>query len=243
MGDLFSPTILIWTFTQATFFQFWTPDLLRVWGVGTPNGSLWTIPVEIQFYILLPIIVLTFKNVKLINKFIFFIVISILFNTSISDLRGEQEVLAIKLAQVSLLPYLYCFLTGSILFLYWNKIKYMIEGKAVFWLIIFALFIWITGISPSYFPNIIEIIANFILSILTISLAFTLPNLSKFLNGNDISYGMYIYHMLIVNSFISLGFIGDLKYLFVVIFITIVLSWLSWIFVEKRSLLLKNHIK
>ncbi len=32
-------------FTQGTIFQFWTPDSLRGYGCGTPNGSLWTITV------------------------------------------------------------------------------------------------------------------------------------------------------------------------------------------------------
>jgi len=49
VSDLFTGTMLKWSLGQLTFFQFWTPDLLRTWGVGTPNGSLWTIPVELQF--------------------------------------------------------------------------------------------------------------------------------------------------------------------------------------------------
>jgi peptidoglycan/LPS O-acetylase OafA/YrhL len=71
-SDIFSWTIIKWIFTQVTVFQFWTPDVLRSWGVGTPNGSLWTIPVELQFYIFLPIIVLTLKKIRLVYKFIFF---------------------------------------------------------------------------------------------------------------------------------------------------------------------------
>lgn len=37
---------------QGTFFQFWTPDSLRGFGNGAPNGSLWTICVFIQFYVI-----------------------------------------------------------------------------------------------------------------------------------------------------------------------------------------------
>ena len=32
------------------------PDFLRGYGVGVLNGSLWTIPVELQFYALVPLI-------------------------------------------------------------------------------------------------------------------------------------------------------------------------------------------
>ena len=38
--------------TQSTIFQFWTPDFLREYGCGCPNGSLWTICVLIQFYVI-----------------------------------------------------------------------------------------------------------------------------------------------------------------------------------------------
>ena len=44
--------ILLFTLTQSTFLQFWTPNSLREYGCGTPNGSLWTICVLIQFYII-----------------------------------------------------------------------------------------------------------------------------------------------------------------------------------------------
>ena len=37
--------------TQGSFLQFWTPDALRNYGCGTPNGALWTICVTVQFYI------------------------------------------------------------------------------------------------------------------------------------------------------------------------------------------------
>ena len=43
--------LLVFAFTQGTIFQFWTPDSLREYGCGTPNGTLWTICVTIQFYI------------------------------------------------------------------------------------------------------------------------------------------------------------------------------------------------
>lgn len=43
--------LLAFTFTQGTILQFWTPDSLRGYGCGTPNGTLWTMCVMIQFYI------------------------------------------------------------------------------------------------------------------------------------------------------------------------------------------------
>ena len=56
---------LIWIICQATFVQFFNPPELRNFGVGVVNGSLWTIAVEIQFYILCPfLIIYIIENIK-----------------------------------------------------------------------------------------------------------------------------------------------------------------------------------
>ena len=57
----------LFTITQSTFMQFWTPSFLRDFGCGCPNGSLWTICVLIQFYAVAPFIcpLLRGKNLEL----------------------------------------------------------------------------------------------------------------------------------------------------------------------------------
>lgn len=240
--DFFGTTMMKWSFAQITFFQFWTPDILRPWGVGTPNGSLWTIPVEIQYYILLPGMVLLFKNIRLIYKVIFLAACSVLFNAYLASKTLIEETVFVKLSQVNLLPYLYCFLVGTVLYMYWGRIKKFIEGKALYWLIIFLAFCLTTGTHPSYYPKNIQMISNILLGILTISLAYTLPGLGRLLKGNDISYGMYIYHMLVINSMIALGYTGNTIYLFWAIVLTTIVSCLSWFLVERKALALKTRI-
>lgn len=41
----------VYTITQFSGCNFYTGDWLRGYGVGAPNGSLWTIIVELQFYV------------------------------------------------------------------------------------------------------------------------------------------------------------------------------------------------
>lgn len=238
LKNFFSGTIIKWVIAQLTFFQFWTPEILRNWGVGTPNGSLWTIPVELQFYIALPLIILLSKRNFSTLVFLFLSIVSVILNINSIALWGSEETTLRKLAGVSIIPYLYSFLIGCMLYQKWDTIRRYIENRAGLWMAIFFLVAVFCG-KPSYFPKGLEIVSNIVLSILTISLAFTFPKAGRILKNNDISYGMYIYHMLVINVFVTLGYIGSLTYLITAVILTTVLSLLSWIFIEKRALMLK----
>src|SRR5262249_46738171 len=82
-----------------------------------------------------------------------------------------------------------------------------------------------------------SVAANLMLAVCTVSLAYTLPGIAeKILRGNDISYGVYIYHGLILNILVSLNMMHRPEYFFVVLFGAFVLGYLSWILVERRFL-------
>lgn len=61
--------LAMFAITQGTVLQFWTPEFLRGYGCGTPNGTLWTICITIQFYILVWFIKKIHAIVR--NKFVF----------------------------------------------------------------------------------------------------------------------------------------------------------------------------
>ena len=42
----------VFTITQGTVLQFWTPDFLRAYGCSCPNGALWTICMIVQYYLI-----------------------------------------------------------------------------------------------------------------------------------------------------------------------------------------------
>jgi peptidoglycan/LPS O-acetylase OafA/YrhL len=85
------------------------------------------------------------------------------------------------------------------------------------------------------------ILANSILSLLTISFAFSFTDLSKkLLHENDISYGIYIYHMPILNTMLSLGYMGSIWNLLFLAILTSILAFLSWKLIEQRILRLKT---
>jgi peptidoglycan/LPS O-acetylase OafA/YrhL len=235
--NILSFPVIAWVLTQVSFLQFYTPDSFRSWGVGAPNGSLWTIPVEIQFYVLLPLIVLLLTQIPFKIKLLLLSVCSVAFNFW---LAGREDTTIHKLMGVSIFPFLYNFLIGSFLYFEWEKVRQFFEGKALWWLLAFAAYCGLFSVRPDYYPTATQFVANLLLACLTISCAFTANALSeRLLRGYDISYGVYIYHMVIINSLIALGFFGQIQYFLLMLLLTTVMALLSWIFVERKALRLK----
>ena len=224
-------SFFVYIFGQLTIFQFWTPAMLREYGVSAPNGSLWTIVVELQFYFIL--IFIYFKcntKIKLGMLFLF----SVIFNVFIGL---ANETIIIKLLKVSIFPYLYNFLIGSIFYKFTILKKKLLDNKFIYWFLICQLF-YILDIFPGYFPNFFGFIANTVLSITVLSFAFSYTNYIKELKM-DISYGVYLYHMVFLNFFIQKYGVEEIKssYLWLIyIIIVFVVSIFSHYCVEEPIL-------
>jgi peptidoglycan/LPS O-acetylase OafA/YrhL len=247
LKTFFTKDFVIWFLSHITMFQYYTPDILRDWGVSAPNGSLWTIPVEIEFYIAIVVIFIFIKKIPVLIKLFVLFMISYGINRYYSYLIntfGENNY--VKLLGVSIFPHLFNFIIGSAIYILWNSVKKYIENKGIVWSLIYVGYTILFSIllrkyDPSYYPNIFGLFSTLLLSMTTISVAFSFKSFSeKLLQGIDLSYGIYIYHMPIINIFINFNRKGYPKYYMIIIFImVIILSYLSWTFVEKKCLLLK----
>lgn len=235
---------IIWTFSQLSFAQFYTPDSLRFWGIGTPNGSLWTIPVELQFYIVLPFLYYFFKSKKWFwPAFALVLTASIVSNIIIGSHREFHDDLISKFGAVFVLPYLYYFLIGVLVKKYWKTVHTYVQNKFVVWIVVYLAFSTIfhfgfhIDTSSYWIKTPLNILATIILAGVTFSLSFSFKGLSAFLLKDfDISYGIYIYHMLIVNVLVQLKLMNNIYGLIVTLIATLVLATLSWIYIEKPSL-------
>ncbi len=241
---LFDFNFVKWAMAQLSFLQFYNPDFLRAYGVGTLNGSLWTISVELAFYIVLPLIYFMGKKTSHMNIILFVCVtLSIMIDFYLSqylDLYGEK--IWFKLIGVSLLPYLWMFLIGVLFQRYWDVVESIVSGKLYLWSVIFLVTIALTPyvefLGSSNHPTLLFFL---ILVVFISALAIHADGKwSKPLMGNDISYGVYIYHMVVVNFMLSIGWYGDKYHLFIVLGVTLLLAFLSWKLIEKPSLYLKS---
>lgn len=213
------PQFGAFAFTQSTIFQFWTPDCLRGYGCGCPNGSLWTICVLIQFYFF-AFYLFKFLHGKKFIRWAATFIVSLGISLLIPYVREMVPEIVGKLLSQTLLPYLWMFILPA----------YVAEKKEVL-LPVLIKYWWIflvTTLMISY--SGFDITAAYAV-LHTISLFACLTGASYvFSNLNvktDISYGIYIYHMTVVNALLELGFMHDTWLLALVVLITCLLSWIS----------------
>jgi peptidoglycan/LPS O-acetylase OafA/YrhL len=252
----------LWIAAQLSFLQFYTPDFLRNFGIGNPNGSLWSIVVELQFYVILPLICIILNKINGIfkkNTFIVLLLIcsyticysNILFpnnesNTNISLIENTQSVMFEKLFTTSIISNFYFFAIGILFYLNWQYLAKFCKQKAMIWWAVYIIYSMVFAIFNekyynSKYDNIYAVIALIIMAFAVFSSAFSMPNLSKkLLKHNDFSYGIYIYHMPIINVLLESNFgTNDQKILISIILVSI-LAILSWYAVEKPTLKLKT---
>jgi len=245
--DFSTMKFVLWVASQISFFQFYNPDFMREFGTGVMNGSLWTISVELQFYFMVPLLYYIFRLAKPNNKnrkLLILIFIFMLFHVGKYILNDTSENnIIFKLFGVSFIPWIWMFLVGVLFQKNFVTLHKILSGKVLY---ILACYLIILFYSTKYLGwrlgNGINPVLYILLAVLLFSFAYSFPLLSqKLLKRNDISYGVYIYHIPVVNLLIYYGYTGKTLYLFIAIIVTIFLAGLSWIIIEKNSMKLKKH--
>jgi peptidoglycan/LPS O-acetylase OafA/YrhL len=224
--------LTLFAFTQGSIFQFWTPNDLRGYGCGTPNGALWTIGVLIQYYVV-AYFLFKFLHDRKTKVWICAMLFSMLFSFCVRYLNGVVPTVALKLVNQTVFPYLWMFIFPSFLAEHRTKILPFLAKYwyAFFLLALFEFFISVDiKLEYCFFRTI-----SLCLFVIGFSYAFPSLNIKK-----DLSYGIYIYHMTVVNALIALGFTQTIGALITVIVLTFVVAYISTItignIVQKKKL-------
>ena len=245
----FSLKGILWLLSQSSFFTFWTPNELEDFGTGVVNGSLWTINIELQFYILVPVLIGIFLFINnRCNNLISFLSLIIIAGLSASinyffplSPRGDGTVniessLFIKILYVSFAPYLSAFIIGMLLALIVG-----LFGKKVS--LRYFLFFGILMLVIDNIPTINEYITLWIYPIYTALIFIGIGLISnpipiKF----DISYGLYLYHLLVANLILNINQFYQFNNTFFYFFLSFTLAFISWYLIESPILKFKNYL-
>lgn len=219
-GDIQWGKLGLFAVTQGTCFQFWTPEFLRAYGCGCPNGSLWTICVLIQFYFFA-----YFLYKGLHGRKLYVWAIAIAASVGISFLtptiEGHLPELVGKLYSQTLIPYLWLFLLAA--FVSEKKTVILPFLKKYWWAFLAALllkkYVLCWDVTAAY-----PLIGSILLFLGLLGFAYSFPKLNI---KTDISYGIYIYHMTVVNVLITFGLTHKPWLILIVAAVTCLLAWIS----------------
>lgn len=247
-------SFLLWICTQLTFIQEFTPEILKgLADKGTPNAPLWTISVEMLLYAFIPLLFKCIYRLSRERKAFIILLFGI-----ISYTQNQTGFLTNLLSQISdngyylifIHPFMqfssffWFFSIGILIYLYRECIVSNLIGKSYYLLstyIVFCVILYINNYEPGgYSPHSWELIAYLLLTACIFSFAYTHPTLTaKTIGKTDISYGVYIYHALVLHFFYEMGWRSwwSLIPLFITCF---TIAWLSWTYIEKKALKLKK---
>lgn len=209
-----------------------------------PSGVLWTLSVELSFYVLLPLILFVKKDLFKVAILFAMSLFSLYLSFSIDYAQSENFTSIMKLLTISVFPYVWIFAIGVLMRLYWVEIKKYFIGYGLYYLSFYILY---SLIKVYYFADtgnyrseltILTLIQTIFMSFAMFSMAFSFTHI-KINRKLDLSYSTYLYHMLVVQILIGLGMVGDSYLYLVVIGSSLMIAYLSWTYIEKPMLRLK----
>ena len=190
--------LTIYLITRLSFFQFYTGEWLREYGVGSPNGALWTITVTIQFYIFALLTVRILKRLKL-RSWIIMILTGIVIDNVIYHLKSLFPASIFKLLQCNIISFLWIFLLGMMLYYHKDEIIPALIRIRIPLVVMYLLWYFIApdGIKDLFTGVRFNIITTLLLLLMTTAIGFSfICRLKK-----DLSYSFFLYHMVIINIF------------------------------------------
>lgn len=187
-------SMIVWLATQI-FGIANTPACLKTFATGSINGVLWTVFTEVQLYFVLGIAYPFLQKRK--NGFwtVLLTALAVL-NLVCGMLAQEAGGIAAKLIERSMLPYALWFFIGVFCYLRRQRMLPLLKKAFVPLLVLYFLSGSLIGELPGYYTNIVT---SVFLPFIVIGGGYFLPEIRL---KADLSYGMFLYHWIILNIII-----------------------------------------
>ena len=223
----------------------WSPPMLDSFGIGIVNGSLWTIPVEVSFYAIVPAIVMLAARGGWRRTLVAIFAVSTVAVVAYGVAGATaSESVGWKLFGVTFGPYLWWFAVGMAWSRLWPRVKHSGWIALAMILLYFVLAKLPLDTGPAFIANAAAALP---LSYAVVWLGYNGPRvLGRFTTRiGDLSFSVYIWHMIVVNLLVSWGArgweINGTILVIGVILLTSAIAFVSWHLVEKRALNRKRY--
>ena len=223
----------LFTVTQGTVLQFWTPGFLRGYGCGTPNGALWTIGVMVQFYVAVYFLHKLLRN-KGLKTWLEVLAGAVFVDLLSPLLKSFLPEIMYKLYSQTVIPYAWMFLAGVLLA---AKRDVLMPLVRKYWVLLWAASAVLGWTKFDISMGDYRLFSCLTLVAGVIGFAYQFPKLNIKI---DISYGVYVYHMIVVNAMMALGFTGKPAYVLIVLLVTCLIAFISERTVGRWSIQLKK---
>tara|TARA_R110000744_G_scaffold22045_3_gene56621 strand:- start:1799 stop:2773 length:975 start_codon:yes stop_codon:yes gene_type:complete len=220
--------ILSYLFWNSLFLNFVQPCIGSMFEnnvICAVNGSLWTLKLEVGFYIFVGLCVFALKK-RAISILVVFTLVSILLSLIFTYVTPDL----IPKEYLHQLPFMFFYFgLGALLFPFYRDATLNVNN------FIFLAASILYYISELFYPVFVISFVYFI--------AYGLPFKIELSKIGDLSYGAYIFHFPIIQLFIAFNiFTGDKHLDVVVLFIIVyVFSYFSWHILEKPFIKLSHR--
>lgn len=231
----FSTDWIKYVFANLTFLNFLQhtlPGVFETNKLPVVNGALWTLKIEVMFYMTVPFFVFLFRKFGHLKTIMFFYCISVTYSISCSYMMERTGFDLYSILGRQLPGQLSYFLGGG--FFYYNL--HFFKKYNHYFFLVATLFLILHVFHP------LPYLEPFALASLVVFLGF-FYYMGKFGKYGDFSYGIYITHFPIIQIILELGWFKDSPWLYLttVVMFTLISAVIMWHFVEKRFLSKDSH--
>ncbi len=237
-GFQLTGTTLKWFFGHFVFIHDMPqPEFISSFGMGGFNGSLWTLIFEVQYYI---IAAFTYKFMNKRSVRFWLILLAVLYGVNVVTpyIVPHMSYSVLVVFSHLCIPYLHIFFTGWFIYRFRYdiipvlvKIKIPVFALLIIWMAISNIF----DISIGEYANTVQV---FLLCLLSAGVAYSFKLRFK----KDITYHLYIWHMIVVNTFVEFGWTGKIGYVAAMYVMSFIVAVASYVVCE-RIIKLPSAIK
>lgn len=194
---------------------------------ASSNGSLWTVCIQLQFYIITPLISLIFKRVKSIKSALavvaFFVCVNIF----------DEHILKVMpdIYRSTCFKYLYMYLIGCFCYSFKDTVVVWLLDNIKWIVMAYIVIQWVFGIGEHWPGNFINPLSGIIAAFAAIGIAY---KTGKIRFSHDLSYGIFLWHMpvmVIMNRVFCIPYSNSSIYL--IWWVSIAVSFMTNVMIEK----------